>query len=86
MFFPFFVICHSEEAEVVSHDQIPFLQFIKHFDFLNLQPFGLIDTVVVARISTMLHLLHGVDLGSLIANPIVPVSLVLEEGILVHTN
>lgn len=46
-----FVVGSAEEAEVVSHDEVPFFELVEHFDLLDLQAFCLVNAVVVTKIS-----------------------------------
>lgn len=49
MFLPLLIIGDRQQTEIMGHDEIPFLEFIEHLQFLDLQSLGFIDAVVVAE-------------------------------------
>lgn len=57
-----FVLCLEaavgDKPEVVPHYYVPLLQFVQHFDFLDLHSLHLIDVVVISEITISLHFVH----------------------------
>ena len=86
MFLSFLVECSAQQPEVMSHNQIPLLQLVKHLNLLNFKPFVLINTIIITKQYIFLHLQHCKDLSIFESSIRISQMLVIKIGIFVHSN
>lgn len=67
----------AQQAEVVTHYEIPLLELIKHLQFLDFGPLRLINALVITTIWTGLHTCHRVAFSLLESGIDIPLLLVL---------